>query len=97
MCQGGRLLQLYELEYRVFDDKFANTTTVKIQVIDVNDNAPRFEQAIYNVTDIVEEDRSVGPGRPKYLLTVRREGGGEGEGERRTGAWGRGGRSISSR
>ena len=56
--------------YRVFDDKFANTTTVIIQVLDVNDNAPRFDNAIYNVTDIQEEERGISKNNHKYLLTV---------------------------
>jgi len=57
--------------YRVFDDKFANTTTVIIQVLDVNDNAPRFDNAIYNVTDVQEEEAGISKNNHKYLLTVR--------------------------
>lgn len=57
--------------YRVFDDKFANTTTVIIQVLDVNDNAPRFDNAIYNVTDVQEEEQGISKNNHKYLLTVR--------------------------
>lgn len=56
--------------YRVFDDKFANTTTVIIQVLDVNDNAPRFDNAIYNVTDVQEEEPGISKNNHKYLLTV---------------------------
>jgi len=56
--------------YRVFDDKFANTTTVIIQVLDVNDNAPRFDNAIYNVTDVQEEEEGISKNNHKYLLTV---------------------------
>jgi len=63
--------QEYRLMYRVFDDKFANTTTVIIQVLDVNDNAPRFDNAIYNVTDVQEEEEGISKNNHKYLLTVR--------------------------
>jgi len=63
-------MQEYRLMYRVFDDKFANTTTVIIQVLDVNDNAPKFDNAIYNVTDVQEEERGISKNNHKYLLTV---------------------------
>jgi len=65
------VVQEYRLMYRVFDDKFANTTTVIIQVLDVNDNAPRFDNAIYNVTDVQEEEPGISKNNHKYLLTVR--------------------------
>ena len=65
------IVQEYRLMYRVFDDKFANTTTVIIQVLDVNDNAPRFDNAIYNVTDVQEEEQGISKNNHKYLLTVR--------------------------
>ena len=65
------IVQEYRLMYRVFDDKFANTTTVIIQVLDVNDNAPRFDNAIYNVTDVQEEEEGISKNNHKYLLTVR--------------------------
>jgi len=54
----------------VFDDKYANTTTVIIQVLDVNDNSPKFDNAIYNVTDVQEEEKGISKNNPKYLLTV---------------------------
>ena len=57
--------------YRVFDDKFANSTTVFIHVTDVNDNPPKFDNAIYNVTDVMEEEPGISESSPKYLLTVR--------------------------
>ena len=60
----------YRLIYRVFDEKMSNTATVLVKVTDVNDNAPRFDPAEYEVTDIMEEDRSVNSRNPKYLLTV---------------------------
>jgi len=59
------------MTYRVFDDKYANTTTVVIQVVDVNDNAPQFDSAVYNVLDLVEEETGISKNNPKYLLTVR--------------------------
>ena len=64
------LFQEYQLTYRVFDDKFANTSKVYIKVLDVNDNPPRFDHAIYNVTDINEEEPGISRNNPKYLLTV---------------------------
>jgi hypothetical protein len=67
---GSFVCQEYRLTYRVFDDKFANTTTVIIQVLDVNDNAPKFDNAIYNVTDVQEEEMGISKNNPKYLLTV---------------------------
>jgi len=62
--------QSYQLTYRVFDDKHTNTTTVIINVLDVNDNAPKFDNAIYNVTNAVEEETGISKNNPKYLLTV---------------------------
>ena len=64
------IVQEYRLMYRVFDDKFANSTTVIIQVLDVNDNAPKFDNAIYNVTDVQEEEEGISKNNHKYLLTV---------------------------
>ena len=64
--------QKYRLVYRVFDDKFANSTTVVIHVTDVNDNPPKFDNAIYNVTDVQEEEAGISESSPKYLLTVSR-------------------------
>ena len=62
--------QEYRLTYRVFDDKFENVTTVVIQILDVNDNPPRFDNPIYNVYDLTEEERGITKGSQKYLLTV---------------------------
>lgn len=56
--------------YRVFDDKFANSTTVVIQILDVNDNPPKFDKVIYNVQDLNEEEPGISKTSPKYLLTV---------------------------
>jgi len=64
-------IQEYRLTYRVFDDKFENSTTLVIQVLDVNDNPPRFDQAVYNVLDLNEEEPGISKSNPKYLLTVR--------------------------
>ena len=58
------------MAYRVFDDKYANTTMVVIEVVDVNDNAPVFDKTIYHVTDLVEEEKGISKSKPKYLLTV---------------------------
>jgi len=58
------------LLYRVFDDKFTNTTIILVQVVDVNDNPPKFDNAIYNVTDVMEEERGISKNNPKYLLSV---------------------------
>ena len=63
-------VQEYRLTYRVFDDKYASTTTVRVEILDVNDNPPRFDNAIYNVTDVVEEESGISKNNPKYLLTV---------------------------
>lgn len=41
-----------------------------MQVIDVNDNAPRFDNTIYNVTDVVEEELGISKNNHKYLLAV---------------------------
>jgi len=64
------VIQRYELTYRVFDEKHDNTSTVVINVIDVNDNPPKFDNAIYNVTNVVEEETGISKNNPKYLLTV---------------------------
>ena len=64
------LSQIYRLKYRVFDDKFSNLTTVVIHIMDVNDNPPRFDSTIYNITDIEEEEHGISETSPKYLLTV---------------------------
>ena len=37
---------------------------------DVNDNPPKFDNAIYNVTNVVEEETGISKNNPKYLLTV---------------------------
>ena len=37
---------------------------------DVNDNPPKFDNAIYNVTSAVEEETGISKNNPKYLLTV---------------------------
>ena len=37
---------------------------------DVNDNPPKFDNAIYNVTNAVEEEIGISKNNPKYLLTV---------------------------
>jgi len=41
-----------------------------INVLDVNDNPPKFDNAIYNVTNVVEEEIGISKNNPKYLLTV---------------------------
>jgi len=58
------------MTYRVFDDKFENVTTLVIQVLDVNDNPPQFDNAIYTVHDLSEEESGISKSSPKYLLTV---------------------------
>jgi len=63
-------VQEYRMTYRVFDDKFENSTTIVIQVLDVNDNPPRFDNAVYNVLDLNEEEPGISKNSPKYLLTV---------------------------
>jgi len=63
-------VQEYRMTYRVFDDKFENSTTLIIQVLDVNDNPPRFDNAVYNVLDLNEEEPDISKSSPKYLLTV---------------------------
>ena len=67
MFQGPRE---YRLRYRVFDDKFDNETMLVIYVTDVNDNPPKFQYDVYNVTDIVEEEEGISEENPKFLLTV---------------------------
>ena len=62
----------YRLRYRVFDDKFDNETMLVIYVTDVNDNPPKFQYDVYNVTDIVEEEEGISEENPKFLLTVSR-------------------------
>lgn len=54
----------------MFDDKYANVTNVIITVSDINDNPPKFDHTIYNITDIVEEDNTASKSNPKYLMTV---------------------------
>jgi len=58
------------MTYRVFDDKFENSTTLIIQVLDVNDNPPLFDNAVYNVLDFNEEEPGISKSSPRYLLTV---------------------------
>ena len=64
------LVQEYRMTYRVFDDKFENSTLLIIQVLDVNDNPPRFDNSVYNVLDLYEEEPGISKSSPKYLLTV---------------------------
>ena len=58
------------MTYRVFDDKYENSTTLIVQVLDVNDNPPRFDIPVYNVLDLYEEEPGISKSSPKYLLTV---------------------------
>lgn len=58
------------MTYRVFDDKYANVTTVVVEIGDVNDNAPQFDSPIYFVLDLVEEEQGISKSNPKKLLTV---------------------------
>ena len=62
--------QEYRLIYTVFDEKDTNSATVVVQVMDVNDNPPKFDSVVYNVTDLVEEERSISRQHPKFLLQV---------------------------
>ena len=40
------------------------------QIQDVNDNAPRFDWPVYNVTEVDEHEEGVSENNPRYLLTV---------------------------
>ncbi|OAF68023.1 hypothetical protein A3Q56_04241, partial [Intoshia linei] len=63
--------KVYKLRYRVFDEKFSNFTEIEIKVTDVNDNAPVFDQDVYTVENILEEDDSITKNSPKFLLQVK--------------------------
>ena len=67
--QGPRRFQL---RYRVFDDKFDNITTLVIYVTDVNDNPPRFDRHVYNVSSIWEEETGISDNSRKHIITVSR-------------------------
>ncbi|KAH7700358.1 CBR-HMR-1 protein, partial [Aphelenchoides avenae] len=56
----------YQLRLMVTDGKHNTTTDLRILVTDVNDNAPKFERALYETT-VVEEDSKV----PKVLFVVK--------------------------
>lgn len=43
---------------------------VLIEVLDVNDNPPKFDNAIYNESSLFEEEPGISRNNPKYLLTV---------------------------
>ena len=44
-------------------------TVIIIEVMDVNDNAPVFEQDVY-VVEVDEEEATINKSNQKYLLTV---------------------------
>ena len=49
-----------------------NQTTVKINVVDVNDNFPVFDRSDYTVDNVVvEEDKTISPSNKKFLVKVR--------------------------
>ena len=54
----------------MFDDKFDNVTTLVIHVTDVNDNPPRFDRHVYNISNIVEEEAGISDANRKHILTV---------------------------
>ncbi|KAK0049023.1 neural-cadherin [Biomphalaria pfeifferi] len=61
----------YNLTLIATDSNHSATTNVQISVIDENDNAPEFNQSIYNVSRLVtEEDTTVTPQNPKFLVKV---------------------------
>ena len=61
-------LQKYNLTVMVSDGLFQNTASVLIEVTDVNDNEPEFDQEVYEITDVVEE--TVPPPDGQFLLQV---------------------------
>ena len=69
-CRQG--IREYRLRYRVFDDKFDNITTLVIYVTDVNDNPPRFDRHVYNVSSIWEEETGISDNSRKHIITVSR-------------------------
>ncbi|XP_074646658.1 neural-cadherin-like [Tubulanus polymorphus] len=62
--------KVYRLTYRVFDDLHDSTTTIQINVMNVNDNPPVFEKNVYEVKDMVVENE-IPPPNGRYLLTVK--------------------------
>ena len=50
------------------DSKNSTQTTVIVQVLDVNDNPPKFDQASITVTNITEQDKNV-PQVLRYVST----------------------------
>lgn len=61
---------MYRLTYRVFDEKFVKTTMMVVSVLDVNDNPPAFENLVYTVDTVTEEDNSISTQQPLHLITV---------------------------
>lgn len=55
----------------VTDGRFQDRTSVYIELIDMNDNDPRFSEDIYFIRDgIVEEDPNVSTSNRKFLVRV---------------------------
>ena len=52
----------------VSDGLFQNTASVLIEVTDVNDNEPEFDQEVYEITNVVEE--TIPPPEGQFLLQV---------------------------
>ena len=52
----------------VSDSFFQMTASVLIEVTDVNDNEPQFDQEVYDITDVVEE--TMPPPEGQFLLQV---------------------------
>ena len=63
--------QVYNMVVEVTDGRFQDRTSVSIELIDMNDNDPRFSKDVYFVRDgVVEEDPAVSSSNRQFLLSV---------------------------
>ena len=62
--------QSYNFTYFVSDHIHDINVTIEAVITDTNDNMPVFNQSVYNVDNVMEEDDSITPENKKFLVKV---------------------------
>lgn len=58
------------MEVKVSDGRYQASTNVHIRLTDMNDNVPRFDDDVYSVYGVVEEDDSISTTNKRFLVQV---------------------------